>query len=84
MNIPAFPTLETVGVTHLLDQRVAERPWQCLQTGDGRETIGNRKGKEVDEAECDETENWRGRFPRACVDPNASDLADLEADEATA
>ena len=84
MGIPAFPTLEAVGVIHLLGQRVAERPWQCLQTGDGRETIGNRKGKEVGEVECGETENWRGRFPRACVGPNASNLADLEADEVIA
>ena len=62
---------------------MAERPWQCLQTGGGRETIENREGKEVGEAEG-ETENWRGRFPRACAGPNASNLGDLEAGEAAA
>ena len=62
---------------------MAERPWQCLQTGGERETFENRKGKEVGEADG-ETANWRGRFPRACADPNASDLADLEAVEAAA
>ena len=71
---------------------MAERPWQCLQTGGGREnaekegrTEANREGKEVGEAEGHrETENWRGTLPRACVGPDASDLADFEAGEAAA
>ena len=82
IGIPLFPTLGALGMGHLLGQCVAERPWQCLQTGVERETFENRK-EEVDEAEG-ETENLRGTFPRACVGPNASDLADLEAGEATA
>ena len=70
---------------------MAERLWQCLQTRDERETVekwgrteANREEKKIDEAERDETENWRGMNPRACVGPNASDLIDLEADEAAA
>ena len=78
MGIPAFPILEAVGMGHLLGQCVAERSWQCLQTGVEREIIGNREGKEVGEAEG-EIDNWRGRFSRACVGSNASNLADLEA-----
>ncbi|KAG7007740.1 hypothetical protein G7Y79_00008g023780 [Physcia stellaris] len=60
--------------------------------GGGREnaekegrTEANREGKEVGEAEGHrETENWRGTLPRACVGPDASDLADFEAGEAAA
>ena len=37
MGIPAFPTLEALGMGQLLARGVAERPWQCLQTGIGYE-----------------------------------------------
>ena len=59
---------------------MTKRSWQCLQTEDEREILGNRKKNEVDEADREKIENWRGTFSRACVDSNASDLADLKAD----
>ena len=60
---------------------MTKRHWQCLQTGDEREIFENRKGKEINDAD---RENWHETFSRACVDANASDLIDLEADEIVA
>ncbi|KAG6991010.1 hypothetical protein G7Y79_00059g091950 [Physcia stellaris] len=71
MGISLFSTLEAFGG----GRENAEK--------EGR-TEANREGKEVGEADRGETENWRGGLPRACVGPDASDLADLEAGEAAA
>ena len=81
IDISLFSTLEAFDMSHLLNQCVTERSWQCLQTEVEREIFENRKEKEINEIEI---ENWRERFSRTCVDSNVSNLSNLKANEIVA
>ena len=63
---------------------MAERPWQCLQTGAGRETFERDGRTEEQNREVREGDMRADCLTEACAAGNASNLAVLEAGKATA